>query len=551
MTSTPRPVSTIRLVIAAVLGSALLSVGVVAQRTAVVDATRAGAEFITARLLRSHLSFIASDEMEGRATPSRGLDVTAAFLASALERWSVAPGVPGTPPSYLQKFPLSRRFVVPETTSVSLTTRGFSHGIDFVADGHAATVEGPLVFVGAGLVVPAKHVDAFAGIDVRGRILIKQTGALPAGVEMRDLRGQLGVDYDTAEHYAASHGALAVIRVPGFRQLAAWDRTRKAATDLGRYSLDRESAGETVATITAGPSLLDALFVGERMSGADVLAATLQDRPVEPFALAAEKVVRLRVTVRTESVETQNVVATLEGSDPDLKREYVAIGAHYDHVGMNPESTGDRVFNGADDDGSGTAAVLAIAEAFARGPKPRRSMVFVWHAGEENGLFGSEWFTSHPTVPLDRVVAQLNIDMIGRSRADGDTKPANQALTGPNGVHVIGSKMMSSALGALSERVNRDYLNLTFDYRYDDPNDPQRLFFRSDHYNYAKHGVPIIFYFSGLHEDYHQPSDEIGRIDFGKMERVARTIYATALALANAPTRPAVDRQLPKELTNP
>ena len=160
----------------------------------------------------------------------------------------------------------------------------------------------------------------------------------------------------------------------------------------------------------------------------------------------------------------------------------MALGAHYDHVGVTTRS-GDRIYNGADDDGSGTTALLAMAEALGRGQvKTKRSVLFVWHAGEEQGLLGARYFTSWPTVPLERIVAQLNVDMIGRSRASGDQRPANASLTGPDEVYVIGSKMMSSELGELSERVNRQYLNLSFNYKYDDPGDPERFFFRSDHY---------------------------------------------------------------------
>jgi Zn-dependent M28 family amino/carboxypeptidase len=237
------------------------------------------------------------------------------------------------------------------------------------------------------------------------------------------------------------------------------------------------------------------------------------------------------------------------GSDPKLKDEYVALGAHYDHVGTSSKGP-DRVFNGADDDGSGTTALLGVAEALSRGQvKTKRSVLFVWHAGEERGLLGSDFFTTFPTVPLDRIIAQLNIDMIGRSRAPGDTSAANASLTGPNEVYVIGSKMMSTDLGELSERVNKGFLDLSFNYKYDDPDDPSRFFFRSDHYNYARKGIPIIFYFSGVHEDYHKPSDEVSKIDFTKMEKVTRTVYATLLALADAPSRPKVDKSLPPQLT--
>jgi Zn-dependent M28 family amino/carboxypeptidase len=252
--------------------------------------------------------------------------------------------------------------------------------------------------------------------------------------------------------------------------------------------------------------------------------------------------------VKSESVGTQNVVAVLEGGDAALKDEYVALGAHYDHVGVGAPVNGDAIYNGADDDGSGTTAVLALAEAFAKGPRPKRSLLFVWHAGEEKGLWGSAYFTKYPTVPINQIVTQLNIDMIGRCRREGDTHPRRAGLAKLGEVFVVGSKMMSSELGELSETVNRGYLNLSFNYKYDDPKDPERIFFRSDHFNYAQQGVPIIFYTDGEHEDYHQPSDTVDKIDFEQMEKITRTIYATAWELGNRAQRPRVDKKLPAEL---
>jgi Zn-dependent M28 family amino/carboxypeptidase len=194
-------------------------------------------------------------------------------------------------------------------------------------------------------------------------------------------------------------------------------------------------------------------------------------------------------------------------------------------------------------------SVLAIAEAFANGVRPKRSLLFVWHAGEEKGLWGSEYFVKYPTVPIDKIITQLNIDMIGRSKKAGDTNRRNDELTGPNEIYVVGSKMMSTALGELSESVNKSYYNLSFNYKYDDPNDPNRFFFRSDHFNYAQKGIPIIFYFDGEHEDYHRVTDQVEKIDFEKMQKVARTVYAMAWELASGMKRPAVDKKLPPELT--
>lgn len=241
---------------------------------------------------------------------------------------------------------------------------------------------------------------------------------------------------------------------------------------------------------------------------------------------------------------TQNVVAVIPGSDPKLKEEYVAFGAHIDHVGMRANVEGDNIWNGADDDGSGTVSILEIAHAFLTGPRPKRSLLFVWHTGEEKGLWGSRHFVNNPTVDLSKVVTQLNIDMIGRSKKEGDTNPANNVLTGPNEIYVVGSTKMSTDLQKTSESVNKDFLNLGFNYKYDDPKDTERIFFRSDHYNYAVKGIPIIFYFDGVHEDYHGKDDEADRIDYDKMSRVARTIYATGWTLANAKARPVVDKPL-------
>jgi Zn-dependent M28 family amino/carboxypeptidase len=309
-----------------------------------------------------------------------------------------------------------------------------------------------------------------------------------------------------------------------------------------------------LVSVVPSRGMLDALFAGEQTDGAAVLrfaqATSVGEQP-KAFALSADKHLRLSLKLAVTEAYTQNVVGILEGKDSKLRREYVALGAHYDHVGANG-ATGcrpvgdDSICNGADDDGSGTTGLLAMAEAFSKGPRPRRSILFVWHTGEEKGLWGSEYFTRYPTVPLKQVVTQLNIDMIGRSKKAGDTNPLNRMLTGPDEIYVIGSRMMSAQLGELNEAVNREYLGIKYNYHYDEPNDPERLFYRSDHYNYAKHGVPIVFYFDGVHEDYHRPTDSPDKIDYQKMQNITRTVFILASELANAPARPVIDKQIPE-----
>lgn len=522
------------------------AVGAQALRPAPPVAT--GADQITESQLRAYLTFIAADDREGRATPSRGLDATAQFIAALVERWGLKPL--GDQGGYLQKFSLTRRTIVPATTSLTLGSQSFPFGEGILADAVAGRVEGPLVFVGHGLSVPSKNLNPYKGVDVTGKVLIAQAG-LPDGLRDSDLGGRPGTKWDSPQTYAAKHGAKGVIFVPSFPRLSQWASQQRRATEFGQLSYpDDADAPATVPSITASAAVLEALFARERLTAADVLRLTLERKSGDAFELDAAKIVRFEVTVSETAAPTQNVVALLEGRDPVLKREVVAIGAHYDHVGV--QGTGpDRIYNGADDDGSGTSAVLAIAEAFAHHtPPPKRSLLFVWHAGEETGLLGSRWITDHPPVPLGDIITQLNIDMVGRSKAPQDSNPKNSALTGPHELYVIGSKMMSRDLGELSEQVNESYLNLKFNYKYDDPEDPERFFYRSDHFNYARKGVPIIFYFSGVHEDYHQPTDSIEKIDFSKLTKVARTVFATAATLADRPARPRVDSPLPASVTD-
>jgi Zn-dependent M28 family amino/carboxypeptidase len=504
------------------------------------------ADYISAQQLKDYLAFIASDEMEGRDTPSRGLDTAAKFIATHLSRWGLKPA--GDDGSYFQRIALTQNKIDSALSYVEINGQRFKFGEDFLAGPPAGAASGPLVYAGHGWVIKSRNIDAFQGLDVKDKIVILNGGRLPKGVNFNELSGKRGEDWEFPEDAARKRGAKGVIFVPNFQSLSNWDRRRQTFLDRGFSSVDKFQTrnNDSFPMITASVKLLNALFQGEKQSAGDVFNRSAANDAVEPFELKTDKKVSFTVALKTAPAATQNVIAVLEGSDPVLKNEYVAIGAHYDHVGVGDPATGDAIYNGADDDGSGTVATLALAEAFARGPRPKRSILFVWHAGEEKGLWGSRYFTENPTVPIGQIITQLNIDMIGRTRKEND-KPANMTLLKPGEIYLIGSKMMSAELGELSESVNKSYLNLTFNYKYDDPNDPERFFYRSDHYNYARKGIPIIFYFSGVHEDYHRPSDSIEKIDYQNMEKITRAICATAWELANRPTRPRVDKPLPLE----
>jgi hypothetical protein len=516
------------------------------------------ADYITATRMKDYLSFIASDELEGRDTPSAGLDTAAKYIADHLKQWGIKPA--GDDGTYFQKIALRRTKVDAQGTRAEVNGQAFSFGEDLIAQPIAGTASAPLVFVSHGWVVKSKNLNPYQNLDVKDKIVVA-LGGFPKGLAFTDLTGKQGVDWANPIDYARAHGAKGLIYIPSAQAVANWQQTRRVVTETGTLQVEKfiKPDASQMPIMPISDRMAAALFQGEKQ--AEIILKRETSDQAQPFELSREKRVSFTVATRQETLWTQNVIARLEGSDPVLKNEYVAIGAHYDHVGKGsniedphrfaPKDKADTdiIYNGADDDGSGTVAVLMMAEAFARGARPRRSILFVWHCGEEKGLWGSQYFTEYPTVPLKQIIAQLNIDMIGRSRPAGDANPANNNLVKPNEVFIIGSKMMSTELGELSERVNRSYLNLGFNYRFDDPKDPEQYFYRSDHFNYARKGVPIIFYMDGDHEDYHRPSDSVEKIDFQQMEKVTRTVFATALELANAAQRPRVDKPLPPEVT--
>ena len=237
-------------------------------------------------------------------------------------------------------------------------------------------------------------------------------------------------------------------------------------------------------------------------------------------------------TRRGDLPESENILAFIEGTEKP--EEIIVVSAHYDHVGTKDGV----VYNGADDDGSGTVAVMEIAEAFQEAKKagkgPKRSILFLHVTGEEHGLLGSKYYSDNPVFDMKNTVVDLNIDMIGRSDKENE---------GKDYVYVIGSEMLSSQLKVINEAANKITHNLELNYKYDDPNDTQRLYYRSDHYNFAKHGVPVAFFFNGIHADYHQPTDDPEKIDYPLLQKRAQLVFATAWELANRNDRIVVDKK--------
>lgn len=516
-----------------------------AANSRVTETERNSAQTITAATLKDYLYFIASDDMEGRDTPSRGLNLTAKYIGTNLSHWGFKPA--GDDGTFFQKIKVTNSKIDPKGCVVEIDGQKLTYGEDFLADPIAGNVSAPLVFVGHGWYFKAKNINPYKNVDIKDKIVVTYNSDPPKGVDFSDFQGKRGEDWYDPTGYAESHGAKAVISIPSFRDLAQWARSRDFYEEKGFTVFDKlPNRHATIPVITLSAKSLATLFRKESSEGATIFTdGDSNSNNIAAFDFNVNKKVTINITPKAEASTTQNIVAIWEGSDPKLKNEYVAMGAHYDHVGIGNPVNGDNIYNGADDDGSGTTALLTMAEALATNKvHAKRSLLFVWHCGEEKGLLGSKYFVDNPTIPLNNVVTQLNIDMIGRSKPEGDTNPADKELSSANEVYVIGSKMLSTELGELSEQVNSSYLNLKFNYTYDNPNDPNRFFYRSDHYNYAQKGIPIIFYFDGVHADYHRPSDSPDKIDYVKMEKITRTIYLTAWELANRESRPKIDKTL-------
>ncbi|HSR49711.1 MAG TPA: M28 family peptidase, partial [Acidobacteriota bacterium] len=478
---------------------------------------------IDADELRMHIEFLASPELGGRYTLSPQLGVVNRYLASRLRGYGFQGADEG---SFFQEYRVRRAKPDAQTSRMSLTTADGQQSYEyaeFVSQGPATQFEGQVVFVGYGISDPATGRDDYAQVDLQGKVAFALAGA-PEGMDDAPEMEERAAD-------ALKAGAVGFIATPPQRFLRfirspMFKRfiLRRDNVELAGSSPDSEPTVIVVTPKSAGP-LLSALDLD--FESAYKLPA---DFNLEPRALDVH--VKVELDLEEEVFTVANVAGVLPGTDPRLKDEYILISAHQDHLKARDDGT---IFPGADDDASGVAAVLEIAQSFAAYP-PRRSVLIMFHSGEEEGLLGSRYNTDiEPLVPLDSIVANINLDMIGRSKED------ERMMTGPHGVFVIGADRISQDLHDINVSTNQDYNQLDFDYTLNDPSHPSRLYYRSDHWNYGKHDVPFIFFFSGIHEDYHRPSDTIDKIDWQKATIITRHIFALAWRLANMEERVTVN----------
>jgi hypothetical protein len=523
---------------------ALLIGGLAVQaQSQLPDEVRASANRITAAQLQRDLHYLASDELEGRNTPSPGFDAAAAYIVKRLAAAGLKPlGDNGT---YFQRYEMRESRVDTENAAIAIDGRTLALGDGFVMRSLAGPVNGtyPVVYVGHGWTVPDRKIDPYRDVDVRGKIVVVHgPRALPKGVEIQQL-GRVSVGANPVMTEAHQRGAVAVVVIPQAGALKGWDAARDQ--NLTRRELEpwvpSAYAAAPLTSIMLSTEATDALFAGERVSGSAILKQG--DAGDYPASFQLAKSIAFRVPVTSVSHRPYNVVAGLEGSDPALRDEYITVESHLDGAVGTRTVEGDAIYNSADDNATGSAATLSIAEQIMT-VRPKRSLIFIWDSGEERGLWGTRYFVHAPPVPLDRIVAHFNIDMIGATRAPGSADANSAEVTGPNEVYLVGPGVLSTQANALLEQVNREYLKVTFNHAYDTPSS-EFFYPRTDAGPFLERGILTIGFFTGIHPRYHQPADEAKHLDPAKMEVVARTVFASVWALASAPERPRIDRPIP------
>ncbi len=526
---------------------------------------------ITPEDLAAHLFLVASDYFEGRETTTRGQKLAAYYLASQYRKLGLKPAGtlkpdhPYAPEAYFQPFTvygqrLQEAYLIAIQGADTLAALSFgpeqANPNGYLWFGVRPESAGELVFGGYGIADPELGYDDYAAlaadsIELNGRWLLILADEPLANDSTSLLTPDGRPSRWTTQPFlkirrALEAGVAGVILVGDRSPRTAESLAERAAraalrvrSRVGRLSLTPPQQGgfQLPPIWVVGSRLADSLLAPSGHTIAELQRQIDQSRQPVVFAVPAVSV-HGRLVQETYQAQTENVLAYIEGADSLLKHEVVVLSAHYDHVGVDPTAEGDGIYNGADDDGTGTVALLEIAEAFMQavrdGYPPRRSVLFLHVSGEEKGLLGSAYYTDHePVFPLEQTVTNLNIDMIGRHdpTREGD----------PNYVYIIGSNLISQELHEINLRVNEiTGTRLVFDERFNSKDDPNRFYARSDHWNFGKHGIPFIFFFTGTHEDYHGVDDEPHKIDYDRMARIVRLIFGTAWQVANQDNRPAV-----------
>lgn len=467
------------------------------------------AETIKAEDMSKHLHILASDEYEGRETGKHGQKMAKDYLISYFKDLNFSESPNG---SFEQKFPLLEQ----QSNGISFTIDGTEYKMN--KDFYVRPAIWPNVKISTDILFVGYGTEAdYASLNVEKSTVV----ILGDSPEKMDKEWTLSDKIELAK----SKGAKAILV-----------HTSKFEGTLEKYEHYFSKPSTDLAESADNKQFIPVLNIGNTVLKSVCKSNGVKYKKyIKKGKTSKQKPTSFELLINKETSELfgENVLAYLPGSE--FPEELVIITAHYDHIGKE----GELVFNGADDDGSGTVALMEIAQAFKtaydNGNKPRRSILFMPVSGEEKGLLGSKYYANNPIFPLETTVANLNIDMIGRL----DKKHEDN----PDYVYLIGSDKLSSELHSISEEINKTTTQLELDYTFNDENDPNRFYYRSDHYNFAKNGIPVIFYFCGVHEDYHKATDTVEKIDFQKMEKIAKLVFYTAWELANRDERIEVDKE--------
>ncbi|SIR15782.1 M28 family metallopeptidase [Maribacter ulvicola] len=492
--------------------------GTTEASTAVSEITFA--ETITETELKDHLYIYASDEFEGRETGQPGQKKAIAYIKEEYEKL----GIPAAKKdgNYFQEVPLEISKL--PVGKLSLNGTDFPIGEHVLTFTAANTTVDKVVYVGYG--IEDTTYSSYKDIDVNGKIVLLKSGEPKnsdgkytiSGTTEASIWSNMSESLTKRIQIAVDKGAIGVL----FYDADNFSRFKR------RFESMKQNHSGRMEVVDKNAPEFYSLFIDHTLA-TNLLPTIEADNETKVLS----KNLELSFESSNEKIESENVAALIEGSEKP--NEYIVLSSHLDHIGI----TGDgEINNGADDDGSGTVALLEIAEAFKKaadaGVGPKRSILFLHVTGEEKGLLGSKYYTDvDPIVPLANTVANLNIDMIGRidPEREGDR----------NYIYLIGSDKLSLELHELSEEVNKKFMNIELDYTYNDENDPNRFYYRSDHYNFAKNNIPIIFYFNGTHADYHKPGDTPDKINYDLLENRSRLVFHTAWEIANREKKLKVD----------
>jgi hypothetical protein len=458
--------------------------------------------------IKANLKFLADDELEGREAATRGERLASLFIVSELEKYGVKPA--GDNGTYFQSFNLE----VNQYDTSSFIVLNFNNSADTIKyltdflryySFNDDQKELQFVFAGYGINAPSQGYNDYENIDAKGKaVLILPGNPNPRLAPYSSSKAKLAA--------AEKAGASAIFFILDKESSSRWQYfsayLRGSSTGLSNKN--------QISSYRVNYNSASKFFIGNKLSFRQIDSLYSNNLDIPSFPLTANASANIKI-IRSKQ-EARNVVGIIEGNDQNLKNEYVALGAHYDHVGV----INGEIYNGADDNGSGTVALLETARLLSQSSSHKRSFFIAFHSAEEKGLLGAEFLTSNLPF-INDIIAHINMDMVGREHEDS--------------IHVIGADRISKELHEIVESVNKETVNLFLNYRFNDPADPNQLYYRSDHFHYANQGIPIVFFYDYMLKDYHKPTDTVDKINFIKIGRVTELIYHLSLRLSNHPQR--------------